>query len=375
MPDYLIVGDAIPQDLADAFDTLLHKRLEDDILPRFTQNFKDRLPQGMDCLKVSGSTLLFGQHKVKVMLLPRQTPGAFRPIQDRVNDDYLKTLAESTAEAKAILARSGAAADYGFWSGLPAVLDQMNAILGGDVSPKDMVRLRAEFTPYFCLEHAAYLKRRPGTELFKPLLSILLVLNHIFIVPESILGNFFPDALTGGDCSVIEFYADGLEDSPNAFEEVISHEFFHFFHYACVAEEGGQWLSYNRSFQENLAVIESLARYFDGSAETIGAFPGNPYFGANYLRLFELLGTPHTPVRFRQPDDGPVYLKNELSPSEAAMIHDWFTRISGEESDALGGAFRQLFDLSLEDMAKAYRFIDGLRDLCLTKLALSASAV
>lgn len=369
MKNYLIIDPAVPHRVAQDFNTHFEHWLTSTIFPMLVNRLGEALPTEMSAITFNEDTITLGSCQVRFVLIPGYRRMDFIPLQDKVNTEYLEAIDSACQQITAILGKSRHLPDYPFWESLPDALEQILRDLQGDVCPATVTRIRTEFSHYFSLEQAAHLKQNPGRDLFKSLLSILLILDRIFVLPPSILGNFLPQELVQEEYSTIEIYSDALLTYGADAVDVVRHEFFHFVHYACIKACQGRWLDYSHSFQEDLAVVESLARYFDGTPETLGAFPGNPYFGANYLKLFELLSDDSTPVHYHESNQTPLCFKGELAPREAATINSLYQKYANglEES-----AFKQVFALSLRDMGKAYQFMSEIRHLCLTRVEITA---
>ncbi|MEG0377831.1 MAG: hypothetical protein RR614_05060 [Eubacterium sp.] len=369
MKNYLIIDPAVPTQVAQDFNTHFEKWLTQEIFPMLISRLGTALPTPLSTLSFEEEDVVLGACRVRFVVIPGRQRTDFIPLQNKVNTVYLNALDAEFRKISSQLAKCRNLADYPFWATLPGTLDKILTDLQGDVTPATVTQIRMQFAAYFSLEQAAHLRQKPGIHLFKSLLSILLILDRIFVLPQSVLGNFLPQDLLNENYSTIEIYSDAIASHGANTLDVLFHEFFHFVHYACIKASQGRWLSYNKSFQEDLAVVESLARYIDGTPESLGVFPGNPYFGANYLKLFELLSDDTTPVHYRDSTENPQCFQGELGPREVNTINTLYRQ---HRSQLTGNAFQQAFSLSLTDMSKAYHFIEAIRHLCLTRIELGA---
>ena len=361
-PIYTIY-DKVPEEIADQFVDYINGNLVLEVLPELEKGLAE--PQGLvlEGLNFDSDTLCFGGKKLRFVLMPERKRLDFMPIQNKINHPYLARLTKTTNQIQEIIAGSTRDADYSLWSGLPVTLDEIAVELQGDIVYATMGVIKEKLSVYFSMDNLEILGRGLGQKLFPQLLEISLLLDEIFVLPQTVLGNFFPEELMGGDTCIIEIYSESVMNHNADIATILRHEFFHFFHYVCVGKCRGSWLRYNTSFQKNLAVIESLARYYDQTPECVGNFPNNPYFGANYLKLFDLLRPENTGVYYRENS----HLKRlELNPGDATRMNTHYDKIF--EQGEMGEAFCRLFTLSLEDMGKAYVFLNELRQICLNQV-------
>lgn len=363
-------GFEVMGDVSPALEEDFRRCVRDEVSQVFYKELKASLGDGLSpnlgALDVCDGEYRLGGQRVKFVLMPGRTRADFMPIRDKINHEYLEAFEGERAEVKGVLNQYRHTPDYPFWCGLDQVLKDISTRLQGDMNYQAMTQIRIAYAPYFSLDNRDHLRRHPGSDLFRHLLAIFLILDRVFVLPEAVLGNFLPADLTREKTCIIEVYADAITQFKANCHDVIRHEFFHFFHYACVMDSHGKWLSYNTFFQQNLAVIESLARYYDGGTETLGVFPTNPYFGANYLRLFELLSAQLPAITYRDAgEERGRHIRNELSSVEIKTVDTLFRRCLKEDA---GMAWRQLFILSLQDMKKAYHFMENIRQLCLTRV-------